>query len=275
MEELARLGKWQENAPMMTIEGQPLSDTCKKWAKDLTDAALAQCAATGRKFEDQGFPQLPLSWNQAGFPAMGGSAQSDAQPQVYGNGAGEPVPGMPAVTHWRRPEEMGMPNEPVLFKNDWEVEGIIQSPHLDNRWFISALNIVAGNREQLDRIFMWRADQYEGTNGFFVLQVLPGRPAERRRLGGGPGRRPDPVRRLGAPAFCRNPDPSVYWAMIVEKAYAKLAGSYEAMQGGTVVAGARGPHGRHRVQVRPARRRKGEKEWVPPRARRRSGCGTR
>ena len=106
---------------MMTIEGQPLSDTCKKWAKDLTDAALAQCAATGRKFEDGGFPDLPLEWNKTGFPAMAGNAQSDAQPQVYGNGAGEPVPGMPAVTHWRRPEEMGMPSAPVLFKNDWEV----------------------------------------------------------------------------------------------------------------------------------------------------------
>ena len=120
MEELVRLGKWQENVPMMTIEGQPLSDTCKKWAKDLTEAALAQVAATGRKFEDQGFGQLPLSWNQTGFPAMPGSAQSNAQPQVYGNEAGEPAPGMPGVTHWRRPEEMGMPTEPLLCKNDWE-----------------------------------------------------------------------------------------------------------------------------------------------------------
>ena len=41
----------------------------------------------------------------------------------------------------------------------------------------------------------------------------------------------------GLAAFCRNQDPSVYWAMIVEKAYAKLSGSYEAMQGGTVVQG--------------------------------------
>ena len=110
-----------ENVPMMTIEGQPLSENVKKKRDACIKQAMDYCRATGRKFEDGGFPDLPLEWNKTGFPAMAGNAQSDAQPQVYGNGAGEPVPGMPAVTHWRRPEEMGMPSAPVLFKNDWEV----------------------------------------------------------------------------------------------------------------------------------------------------------
>ena len=262
MEELERLGKWKENVPMMTIEGQPLSDTCKKWAKDLTDAALAQCAATGRKFEDGGFPDLPLDWNKTGFPAMAGSAQSDAQPQVYGNGAGEPVPGMPAVTHWRRPEEMGMPTAPVLFKNDWEVEGIIQSPHLDNRWFISALNIVAGNREQPDRMFMCDC-QYKD-KGFFVIKFYRDDPLSDDDWAVVLVDDRIPCDASGLAAFCRNKDPSVYWAMIVEKAYAKLSGSYEAMQGGTVVQGLEDLTGGVGYKFDWEKGEKGEKEWVPP-----------
>ena len=130
---------------MMTIEGQPLSKTVKKWADDLIAAALAQTQQTGRKFEDRGVPTHPLAWNRTGFPSLPDAAQSSAQPQVYDNQAGEPVPGLPVVDHWRRPEQIA-PTTPMLFKNDWEVEGIVQSPHLDNRWLMSALNIVAGNR---------------------------------------------------------------------------------------------------------------------------------
>ena len=262
MEELARLGKWKENVPMMTIEGQPLSDTVKKWAKDLTDAALAQVAATGRKFEDQGFPQLPLSWNQTGFPAMQGPAQGSAQPQVYGNGAGEPVPGMAAVTHWRRPEEMGMQSEPKLFKNDWEVEGIIQSPHLDNRWFISALNIVAGNRDQLDRLFMCDYDHKD--KGFFVLKFYMDDPKSDDDWAVVLVDDRIPCDANGLAAFCRNKDPSVYWAMIVEKAYAKLSGSYEAMQGGTVVQGLEDLTGGVGYKFDWEKGEKGEKGWIPP-----------
>ena len=262
MEELVRLGKWQENVPMMTIEGQPLSDTCKKWAKDLTEAALAQVAATGRKFEDQGFGQLPLSWNQTGFPAMPGSAQSSAQPQVYGNEAGEPAAGMPGVTHWRRPEEMGMPTEPLLFKNDWEVEGIIQSPHLDNRWFISALNIVAGNRDQLDRLFM--CDCQYADKGFFVLKFYMDDPKSDDDWAVVLVDDRIPCDASGLAAFCRNKDPSVYWAMIVEKAYAKLSGSYEAMQGGTVVQGLEDLTGGVGYKFDWEKGEKGEREWIPP-----------
>ncbi len=168
LEEAIRLEKWKENVPMMTIEGQPLSKTVKKWAQDLIDGALAQCRQTGQKFEDAGFPQHPLAWNHAGFPAMAGAAESSRQPQVYGNAAGEPVPEMAKVTHWRRPEQLYEGIQPKLFKNDWEVEGIVQCPSLDNRWMMSALNIVAGNREQLDRMFM--CDMQYADKGFFVLK---------------------------------------------------------------------------------------------------------
>ena len=41
----------------------------------------------------------------------------------------------------------------------------------------------------------------------------------------------------GKPAFARNADERVYWVMILEKAYAKFAGSYSQMAGGTVTQG--------------------------------------
>ena len=185
--------------------------------------ALDQCARTGGKFEDQGFPQLPLSWNQKGFPAMPGSAQSSAQPQVYGNGAGEPAPGMPGVTHWRRPEEFVPQGQtPTMFKNDWEVEGIIQSGGLDNRWFISALNIVAGNRDQLDRLFMCDC-QYKD-KGFFVLKFYMDDPISDDDWAVVLVDDRIPCDANGNPVFCRHPDQRTYWGMILEKAYAKHAG---------------------------------------------------
>lgn len=45
LEEAARLEKWIENLPMMTIEGQPLSDNVKRKRDALVEAALAYCAA--------------------------------------------------------------------------------------------------------------------------------------------------------------------------------------------------------------------------------------
>ena len=71
----------------------------------------------------------------------------------------------------------------------------------------------------------------------------------------------------GLAAFCRNRDPSVYWAMIVEKAYAKLSGSYEAMQGGTVVQGLEDLTGGVGYKFDWEKGEKGEKEWVPPKVR--------
>ena len=130
LEEAQRLDKWKENVPMMTIEGQPLSDNVKKKHKELVAFAEANAAANGGLFVDPDFPKAP------------GSAAGEDQPAVYNQG--KPVAGMPVVTQWRWPREWT--DTPKLFKNDWEVENVIQGPGIDNRWLLSAINIVSGDR---------------------------------------------------------------------------------------------------------------------------------
>ena len=40
--------------------------------------------------------------------------------------------GLPVVTQWRRPGEWT--DTPKLFKNDWEVENVVQGFGIDNKW---------------------------------------------------------------------------------------------------------------------------------------------
>ena len=70
------------------------------------------------------------------------------------------------VTQWLRPSQMANVTSPMLFKNDFEVEGIIQGEGTTNRWLLSALNIIGGNREQLDRVFM----EHDEAQGFFICK---------------------------------------------------------------------------------------------------------
>ena len=69
----------------------------------------------------------------------------------------------------RYPNSPAPPRQPLLWKSLWEVEGIIQGG-LDDRWFVSSLNIVSANRGQLDRIFFGEVDPTWVTYGFFVCK---------------------------------------------------------------------------------------------------------
>ena len=59
---------------------------------------------------------------------------------------------------------------PIMFRNDYSVEGIIQGAGFDNRWFISAMNICSGNRGQLDRVFFGELCDEWKQKGFFVCK---------------------------------------------------------------------------------------------------------
>ena len=65
----------------------------------------------------------------------------------------------------------------------------------------------------------------------------------------------------GQPAFAKNATDGVYWAMVIEKAYAKFAGTYQAMQGGTVTQGLEDLTGGIGYKFDLSKK---EKEWIPP-----------
>ena len=77
LEEAIRLEKWKENVPMMTIEGQPLSENVKKRRDALVAYATAKAQANGGLFEDSGGP-----YNDAAISAMHNATISGKQLRV-------------------------------------------------------------------------------------------------------------------------------------------------------------------------------------------------
>jgi len=108
------------NEPEFKAEGQGLSEKQERDAAALVAAAEAQVASSGRPFEDADFPPSAASL---------GAGWAHAQ----------------LATQWRRPSEIAG-DQARLFKNDWEIEGVILGP-AQNEWLMAALNILAGDRE--------------------------------------------------------------------------------------------------------------------------------
>ena len=190
-------------------EGQGLSEKQTRDLRAAVDAAVAQCSASGRKYEDPDFPPTKASlW-------------IDGQNPGAALGVGADV-----VASWRRPEEFS--SEPRLFINDWEVAGIVPGP-LPDQWFLSAANILAGDVSVIQRAFV---DASHGANGFYAVRFFVEDPSSDDdwavvlvddRL---------PCGADGKPCFARSPVEGVLWASILEKAFAKFRGSYEAIHAG-------------------------------------------
>lgn len=194
--------------PVLKVEGQGLSKKQTADVKQMEKGALAWTAANGRKFEDAAFPP---------------SAES-LGPELASK-----------VDRWLRPEEFAA--KPELFKNFWEIEGV-KPGLLDDRWFLGAVNIVAGNKDNVDRMFLSAAKD-EGARdpmaplaeqgareGFYIVRFYQDDPRSDDdwvcvliddRI---------PCDASGRPAFARCPDDNVFWVMLVEKAYAKMCGGY-------------------------------------------------
>ena len=123
-----------DNEPVLTQEGQGLSERQRADAAAMVQAALDQCARTGRPFEDPDF--------------CGGAA--------LGDGA---WPHAALVAQWRRPAEIaasaGSAEAARLFKSDWEIEGVVLGPCANN-WAMAAFNIVAGDPDVIGRVFVDR-----------------------------------------------------------------------------------------------------------------------
>ena len=196
-----------DNSVTVTREGQGLSAKQESDARAMVAAAAAAAAASGGKYEDAEFAPGPSAlWRNGTSPA----------PEL-GIGA-DPV------VSWKRPEEFSA-EPPRLFKNEWEIQGVVPSSVLPNAPFLAAANIVAGDHDVIARCFV---DADHAAQGFYVVRFFHDDPASNDdwqvvlvddRL---------PCGADGKPCFARCPTEGVLWAAIVEKALAKLLGSYEA-----------------------------------------------
>ena len=183
----------------------------------LVNMALEQCAKTGRKFEDAEFEASASSlWSNGSSPGAELGIASDP------------------VTSWRRPDEIS-DGVASLFKNDWEIEGVVAGA-LPNVWFSAALNILGASQEVVRKSFV---DSSHSAEGFYVVRLF-----EEDIISGSDWKLILVDDRLpcdfdGRPCFVRNPSVHVLWAAILEKALAKSRGTYEAtcLAGGTIIEG--------------------------------------
>jgi hypothetical protein len=191
------------------VEGGGMSKQQQDAAAALIAAAVASCSG-GRKYEDAAFPPTAASlWLDGRAPGPG-TLQRDP------------------VASWRRPDEMAGAGGPAcLFKNGWEVEGVVPGA-LPNRWLLAACNIVGGDPEVAARCFV---DATHAAQGFYVVRFYVDDPSSDDdwrvvlvddRL---------PCGADGTPCFARCPTLSVLWVALIEKACAKLRGCYEATVG--------------------------------------------
>lgn len=124
------------------------------------------------------------------------------------------------VVHWRRPHEF-MEN-PVVFEDDIDPNDIRQG-QLGDCWFLSALSSLAERPGMVRRLFITQEYNKEGIyqikickNGEWVTVTIDDY---------------IPCRYNGGPMFSRGSGNEL-WVMLIEKAYAKLHGSYAALSAG-------------------------------------------
>ena len=108
---------------------------------------------------------------------------------------------------------------------------VVPSTVLDDRWLLSALAMTARNPERLKKLFV--CTKYGAKYGLYVIQFfkdgewVPVIVDDKI-----PCWKSGPLE--GRPIFARCRNPMEYWVCIVEKAYAKLHGCYQALEHGRV-----------------------------------------
>ena len=181
------------NEPVVRAEGQGISAQQQRDLQEL----LVRARSSGGAYEDTDFPPVAASLGGGGAAKM--------------------------ASTWRRITEIGGQGA-RLFKNDWEIEGVVPGP-LSNAWLLGALNVVAGDRDILDRLFVTPKD---APCGLHVLRLWDDFAADDDdddwkgvavddRL---------PCKPDGSLAFARCPSKELFWVPIAEKALAKHLGSY-------------------------------------------------
>ncbi|GMH77728.1 hypothetical protein TrST_g7574 [Triparma strigata] len=131
----------------------------------------------------------------------------------------QPPAGMPPASsiEFLRPADF-CPDKPVLF-TDGALKNGIRPGSISNKWFLSALAMVSSNMSYIQNLFVHTGQESHGRycvrffkEGTWVNAVIDDQFA---------------FNKLHQPLFCQGADKNEIWAMMVEKAYAKIHGGYE------------------------------------------------
>lgn len=167
------------------------------------DGALAQAKLNGdEKWED---PEFPCDGNA-----------------LFKNEMQPPRGAMPAsAVEWLRPDEFM--DDPQLWKGGIKAGDVVQGA-LGDCWFLSALAVMAAKPHLLQQLFVKTGQEKAGRycvrlfkDGDWINVYVDDR---------------IPCNRADQPIYCKSQDPDEFWPCLVEKAYAKVHGSYEALIGG-------------------------------------------
>jgi hypothetical protein len=136
----------------------------------------------------------------------------------------QPPPGHPPkdAIKWLRPDNIVKSGVPVLFSDEHE---LLQGA-LGDSWLLGALGCVSTRRDLLDVIFASTRNKLKGiyTLRFYKRGQWKNVVIDDRI----------PCDMTGTPLYARSKDPQQIWVLLLEKAYAKMHGCYEALVDGTV-----------------------------------------
>eukprot|EP00941_MAST-03F_sp_MAST-3F-sp1_P003520 g3520.t1 len=113
----------------------------------------------------------------------------------------------------------GMSLSPEVFSENNDLS-VVQGA-LADCWFLSALSIMAQNRELLENVFV---STKHSSRGIYTLKFFKHGKWRYVHIDDR-----IPAGRSGSPFYSRSLDPNITWVMLIEKAYAKLHGCYESL----------------------------------------------
>ncbi|KAJ3443723.1 calpain [Anaeramoeba flamelloides] len=131
------------------------------------------------------------------------------------------------VKEWKRASEIpSEESEIALFKEGMSPEDIEQGS-LGDCYLLSSISVLSLKEEKVLKIFLTK--KYQPEFGFFIVRFFSNDQWHKIIVD-------DylPCGRNGRPIFARSKNNDELWVQIIEKAYAKLFGSYEAIEGGFV-----------------------------------------
>jgi len=166
---------------------------------------LQECLRTGKQ------------WTDPEFPPTATSLIRKSTPRVRADWAN---------LKWNRPEQLVEAKQPRLFVDPLDADDIRQGA-LGDCWFLSALSVLALRGDRVLESFVIK--EYNKAGVFCVRFFKNGKVVDvlvDSYI---------PVSKNGGPAmFARSVSADELWVIILEKAYAKLHGSYEAIESGFV-----------------------------------------